>query len=78
LDARDINDAGQILGKAVGPDGTFGYVATPILLFRILPNLLPILENILHNLVVDPHKGQHATLTDAQKKLLDELRKQHA
>jgi hypothetical protein len=78
LDARDINDAGQIVGKAVGPDGTFGYVATPILLFRILPNLLPILENILHNLVVDPHKGQHATLTDAQKKLLDELRKQHA
>jgi probable HAF family extracellular repeat protein len=78
VDARDINDAGQIVGKAVGPDGTFGYVATPILLFRILPNLLPIIENILRSLTTEVKRAEGPALTDAQKKLLDALRKQQA
>jgi hypothetical protein len=76
LDARDINDGGQIVGQALGPNGKFAYVASPILLFRLLPNLLPIIENILRGLTTEAKRADDPGLNDSQKSLLAELRKQ--
>ena len=61
--------------NGLGPGGEAGYVATHVLVFRELPNLLNLIEHVLRSLNAQVKQAERPKLNAAQRQLLANSRK---